>query len=114
MGRRRYSREQWAGWISEQAVSGMGVAAFCEARELSVQSFYLWRRKLSAKRDQKIEKIKRTGMIQEGSRGIKRTGMILKADYIVAVRMGRTKRVQGGVPFLGLGPHGEGWRGQAK
>jgi Transposase len=48
MGRRRYSREQWAGWISEQAVSGMGVAAFCDSRELSVQSFYLWRRKLSA------------------------------------------------------------------
>ncbi len=48
MQRRRYSREQWSGWIAEQAESGMGVAGFCEAKELPVQSFYLWRRKLSA------------------------------------------------------------------
>lgn len=48
MRRRRYSREQWSGWIAEQSESGMGVAGFCEARDLPVQSFYLWRRKLSA------------------------------------------------------------------
>ena len=48
MHRRRYSREQWAGWIAEQAGSGMGVALFCEAKELPVHSFYFWRRKLSA------------------------------------------------------------------
>lgn len=47
MVRRRFSREQWAEWISEQAVSGLGVSAFCESKGIPVQSFYLWRRKLA-------------------------------------------------------------------
>lgn len=48
MGRRRYLREQWQGWISEQVESQLSVAAFCKARELPLHSFYLWRKKLAA------------------------------------------------------------------
>jgi transposase-like protein len=47
MARRRFSREQWGEWIGEQAASGLSVAEFCRQREISAQSFYLWRRKLA-------------------------------------------------------------------
>ncbi len=47
MARRRFSREQWGEWIGEQASSGVSVAEFCQQREISAQSFYLWRRKLA-------------------------------------------------------------------
>jgi transposase-like protein len=46
--RQRYSREQWAEWISEQAVSGGSVAGFCQAKGLPVNSFYNWRNKLAS------------------------------------------------------------------
>lgn len=48
MSRRRFSREQWAEWIAEQAESGMGVSSFCESKGIPAHSFYLWRRKLAA------------------------------------------------------------------
>jgi hypothetical protein len=54
MARRRYLREQWQDWISEQADSGMSVAAFCRAKELPVNSFYAWRSKLAAELDGKV------------------------------------------------------------
>lgn len=49
MSRRRFSREQWQGWVAEQAESGLSVTAFCLSREIPAQSFYVWRRKLANK-----------------------------------------------------------------
>ncbi len=37
----------WSRLISEQKQSGESVAAFCRRREVSVPSFYQWRRKLN-------------------------------------------------------------------
>jgi transposase-like protein len=49
MSRRRFSPEQWQGWVAEQAESGLSVTAFCLSREIPAQSFYAWRRKLANK-----------------------------------------------------------------
>lgn len=46
--RRRYSAEEWRGWLEEQRQSGLTVADFCDEIGVSPNSFYLWRRKLSA------------------------------------------------------------------
>jgi transposase-like protein len=45
--RQRYSREQWHGWLEEQPVSGLSIAAFCRDKGISQNSFYRWRRKLA-------------------------------------------------------------------
>jgi len=45
--RRRYSREQWLGWIAEQASSGLTIARFCESIGVPENSFYRWRAKLA-------------------------------------------------------------------
>ena len=44
---RRYSREQWVEWLSEQRSGGLSIAAFCQQKRVSQNSFYLWRRKLA-------------------------------------------------------------------
>lgn len=49
---RGYSAEQWAEWISEQAGSGLTIAAFCDSIGVSENSFYVWRRKLRARQDE--------------------------------------------------------------
>lgn len=46
--RRRYSAEEWRAWLEEQRCSGLTVADFCDEIGVSPNSFYLWRRKLSA------------------------------------------------------------------
>lgn len=46
--RRRYSAEEWRAWLEEQRQSGLTVADFCDEIGVSPNSFYLWRRKLSA------------------------------------------------------------------
>jgi len=48
MVRRRFSRDQWAKWISVQAASGQSAAVFCKRRKLPLPTFYLWRRKLAS------------------------------------------------------------------
>ena len=47
MKRKRYSREQWLEWLGEQPGSGLSVEAFCRSKQVSTNSFYLWRRKLA-------------------------------------------------------------------
>ena len=50
MGRKsRFSKEQWAGFIAEQAASGLSAAKFCKQRKLRLPTFYQQRRTLSAK-----------------------------------------------------------------
>ena len=46
MKRKRHSREQWSEWLAEQPSSGLSVEAFCLSKQVSTNSFYLWRRKL--------------------------------------------------------------------
>lgn len=46
--RRRFSRDQWAKWISAQAASGQSAAVFCKRRQLPLPTFYLWRRKMAS------------------------------------------------------------------
>lgn len=45
MGRASVGREQWLAWVAEQAESGVSVKRFCDERQISLQSFYNWRRK---------------------------------------------------------------------
>jgi len=47
MGRRRYSRDQWSSWITEQRSSGLTIAEFCESVGTQESSFYRWRAKLA-------------------------------------------------------------------
>jgi hypothetical protein len=49
MVRRGYSDEQWREWISEQAESGLSIAAFCEWIGVSQNAFYVRRRRLEAR-----------------------------------------------------------------
>ena len=44
-------RRCWSELISEQPDSGLTVAQFCTANDISTASFYLWRRKLRAEPD---------------------------------------------------------------
>jgi len=37
---------RWRGFVSEQAVSGKSVAAFCDERDLRVWQFYEWKKRL--------------------------------------------------------------------
>lgn len=53
--RRRYSREEWLGWIGEQEKSSQSVVEFCRHKKLSEKSFYLWRRKLRGERSRTKE-----------------------------------------------------------
>lgn len=46
--RRRYSREQWLSWITEQRSSEMTVSVFCEAIGVGENSFYRWKAKFIA------------------------------------------------------------------
>ena len=46
--RRRYSREQWQEWIAEQQQGELSVTEFCRRKDVPENSFYHWRRKLSA------------------------------------------------------------------
>ena len=48
MTQRKRSREQWLQLINEQAESELSVAAFCRQAQLSVSSFYQWRKKFAA------------------------------------------------------------------
>ena len=43
---RKYSAYQWRGWFLEFDASSLTVEKFCKSIEVSVQSFYKWRRKL--------------------------------------------------------------------
>lgn len=49
MGRSSVGREQWLAWVAEQAESGLSVQQFCSERQISVPSFYSWRRKALGK-----------------------------------------------------------------
>ena len=44
----RYSAEQWAEWVAEQAESGLSVADFCDEVGVTTNSFYRWRTRLAA------------------------------------------------------------------
>jgi hypothetical protein len=44
------SCEEWEGLILEASGSGLSVAAFCALHDVSVHSFYEWRRRLSGSR----------------------------------------------------------------
>jgi transposase-like protein len=48
MARRRKSEreEYWRGVIRDQEASGLSISEFCRQREVSVGSFFRWRRKL--------------------------------------------------------------------
>lgn len=46
---KHYSAEQWAAWVGEQRESELNVAEFCDWIGVSLNSFYRWRQKLSAK-----------------------------------------------------------------
>ena len=46
MGRSGFGREQWVAWVTEQSESGLSVKRFCDERQISLQSFYNWRRKI--------------------------------------------------------------------
>ncbi|MEM8665867.1 MAG: transposase [Planctomycetota bacterium] len=46
MQRQRYSAEQWAAWFEECDASGLTIAEFCRVKGVSVNSYYVWRRKL--------------------------------------------------------------------
>lgn len=50
MGRSSVVREQWLAWGAEQAESGLSVQQFCSERQISVNSFYVWRRKALGER----------------------------------------------------------------
>ena len=50
MAGRRYSREQWQDWITEQAQSGLSISEFCGGRDVPEASFYHWRKKLAGER----------------------------------------------------------------
>ena len=50
MAGRRYSREQWQDWITEQAQSGLSISEFCRGRDVPEASFYHWRKKLAGER----------------------------------------------------------------
>lgn len=47
MKRKRHSVEQWVEWLREQPGSGLSVEAFCRNKDVSTNSFYVWRRKLA-------------------------------------------------------------------
>jgi len=51
MGRSIVGRDQWLAWVAEQAESGLSVQQFCTERQISVASFYGWRRKVLGKQD---------------------------------------------------------------
>ena len=56
MGRKsRFSKEQWAGFIAEQAASGLSAAKFCKQRNLRLPTFYQQRRNLTAECDEPKE-----------------------------------------------------------
>lgn len=42
----------WQSHIDAQAVSGLSIAAFCKEHQISVQSFYQWKRKLQTEDSQ--------------------------------------------------------------
>lgn len=46
MQRRRYSAEQWAAWFEEFDAGNLTIAEFCHVKGVSVNSYYVWRRKL--------------------------------------------------------------------
>lgn len=48
MERRRHSRQQWVEWLKEQSVSGLSISRFCQTKDVSANSFYVWRRRLGA------------------------------------------------------------------
>ena len=45
MPKSKLSRDQWLALDAEYAQSGLGVAEFCAAKDVSAQSFYQWKRK---------------------------------------------------------------------
>ena len=45
MPKSKLSRDQWLALVAEYAQSGLGVAEFCAAKDVSAQSFYQWKRK---------------------------------------------------------------------
>ena len=46
MQRQRYSAEQWAAWFEEFDSGDLTIAEFCRLKGVSVNSYYVWRRKL--------------------------------------------------------------------
>lgn len=40
----KLSRDQWLALVAEYAQSGLNVAEFCAAKDVSAQSFYQWKR----------------------------------------------------------------------
>lgn len=44
---KRDSRERWVELLGEHSGSGLSIAEFCRRKQLSQNSFYLWRRKLA-------------------------------------------------------------------
>ncbi|QEG01548.1 hypothetical protein Mal15_56250 [Stieleria maiorica] len=46
--RKRFSAPQWAAWMEQFESSELTVAEFCQQIHVSVNSFYVWRRKLKA------------------------------------------------------------------
>lgn len=46
MQRRRHSAEQWLAWVEEFDAGNLTIAEFCRVKGVSVNSYYVWRRKL--------------------------------------------------------------------
>ena len=46
MQRQRFSAEQWAAWFEEFDGGNFTIADFCRLKGVSVNSYYVWRRKL--------------------------------------------------------------------
>lgn len=45
MPKSKLSRDQWLKLVAEYSESGLNVAGFCAAKDISAQSFYQWKRK---------------------------------------------------------------------
>ena len=48
MRRERHSADQWAAWLEEFQRGDLRIAEFCKQKGVCTNSFYQWRRKLTA------------------------------------------------------------------
>lgn len=46
MSRKRFTAEQWRVWFEEFERAGLTVRQFCDSKETTTNTFYVWRRRL--------------------------------------------------------------------
>lgn len=61
----RYSLDEWAVWLDEYRQSGLSVKEFSELIEVSVGTFYNWKRKLKTQTEIRIDDAEPTGALIE-------------------------------------------------